>query len=162
MHDDTRMDEAVQNLRALILAGERYRQVVAGLMGLGTTESQAISCLALHGERGQSDLARDLVLTSSAATALVDRLERHGVAERYRHRTDRRRSLVRLTAEGRRLVEEGQLPLLASLSRVDPADLPTVSSWLGVIADHLLCRARPRPDDDLEAVAAVAAVVQTA
>ena len=158
MHDDIRMDEAVQNLRALILAGERYRQVVAGVIGLGTTESQAISYLALHGERGQSDLARDLVLTSSAATALVDRLERHGVAERFRHHSDRRRILVRLTAEGQRLVEQGQLPLQASLRRIDPDALPTVSSWLAAIADHLLCRSRPAAEEELAAaVEAVAA-----
>ena len=67
--EDT-MAEAVRNLRALIMAGERYRQSVAGSGGLGTTESQAISYLAVHGARGQSELAGDLSLTSSAATAL--------------------------------------------------------------------------------------------
>ena len=149
MHDESRMEDALQNLRALILAGERYRQVTADSMGLGTTESQAISYLALHGERGQSDLARDLALTSGASTALVDRLERHGVAERVRHSSDRRRSLVRLTAQGERLAEQGQQPLLASLSGVSADDLPTVSTWLGVIADHLLLRSRPTAKDEL-------------
>jgi len=50
--EDLAMAEAVCNLRALILAGERYRLVAAGSVGLGTTESQAISYLALHGARG--------------------------------------------------------------------------------------------------------------
>ena len=77
-----RSTEAVRDLRRLILAAEHYRQSVSDAIGLGTTESQAVSVLALHGERGQSDLARDLQLTSSASTALVDRLERQGVAER--------------------------------------------------------------------------------
>ena len=33
----------------LILAGERYRQVLAEAIGLGTTESQALSYLEVHG-----------------------------------------------------------------------------------------------------------------
>ncbi len=136
------MAEAVRNLRALILAGERYRTVVAGSVGLGTTESQALSYLALHGARGQSELARDLRLTSSAATALVDRLEGHGVAERVRHPHDRRRFLVQLTEQGERFVLEGQEPLLATLARVGHGDLPQVSRWLGAIADELSARTR--------------------
>lgn len=136
------MDEAVRNLRALIMAGERYRMVVAGSVGLGTTESQAISYLAIHGARGQSDLARDLSLTSSAATALVDRLERHGAAERARHPSDRRRTLIRLTSRGEELAAEGQQPLLASLGLVEPSHLSTVATWLGIIADDLHARTR--------------------
>ena len=95
------MDEAVLNLRRLILAGEHYRQVVAEAIGLGTTESQALSYLAVHGSSGQSEMARDLGLTSSALTALVDRLERQGVAERVRHPRDRRRTIVQVTERGR-------------------------------------------------------------
>jgi DNA-binding MarR family transcriptional regulator len=140
--DDAAMAEAVTNLRALIMAGESYRLAVAGSGGLGTTESQAISYLAVHGPRGQSELARDLGLTSSAATALVDRLERHGAAERTPHPTDRRRTLIRLTARGEELAVAGQQPLLASLGLVESADLPIVSSWLKVIAGDLHARTR--------------------
>jgi DNA-binding MarR family transcriptional regulator len=140
--DDATMAEAVTNLRALIMAGERYRLSVAVSGGLGTTESQAISYLAVHGARGQSELARDLSLTSSAATALVDRLEHHGAAERTPHPSDRRRTLIRLTPRGRELAEAGQQPLLASLGLVEPSDLPAVSSWLAVIAGDLHARTR--------------------
>ena len=140
--NDDAMAEAVRNLRALILAGERYRQSVAGSGGLGTTESQAISYLAVHGARGQSELAGDLSLTSSAATALVDRLERHGAAERARHPSDRRRTVIRLTTRGEELAAAGQQPLLASLGQVEEADLRLVSSWLGVIAGDLLKQTR--------------------
>ena len=77
------MDEAVSSLRLLILAGENYRQTAAQNLGLGITEAQALSYLATQGDRGQNQIADDLGITSSAATALVDRLERQGVAERY-------------------------------------------------------------------------------
>ncbi len=140
VQDDPAMAEAVANLRALIMAGERYRLSVAVSGGLGTTESQAISYLSVHGARGQSELARDLSLTSSAATSLVDRLERHGAAERAPHPSDRRRTLIRLTPHGQELAVAGQQPLLASLGLVEAADLPLVSSWLAVIAGDLLAR----------------------
>ena len=139
---DDPMPDAVRNLRALIMAGERYRTSAAGSVGLGTTESSALSFLAVHGDRGQSELARDLGLTSSAATSLVDRLERHGVAERVRHPSDRRRTTIRLTARGEELVATGQQALLASLELVPSTDLPQFSGWLAVVASDLNARMR--------------------
>jgi DNA-binding MarR family transcriptional regulator len=132
--------EAVQNLRRIILAGEHYRKVVADAIGLGTTESQALSSLAVHGDSGQSDLARALGLTSSAATALVDRLERQGVAERVRHPRDRRRSIVRVTDRGETMLSESHRWLRAALERVGSSDLELVSASLAVIADDLSTR----------------------
>lgn len=134
------MDRAVHNLRSVILAGEHYRQVVAGAIGLGTTESQTLSYLAVHGSSGQSELARDLGLTSSAMTALVDRLERQGVAERVRHPHDRRRSIIQVTDRGAVMIAESHRWLLATLERIDPADLEKVSASLALIADELSTR----------------------
>ena len=95
-HDAT--EEAIRSLRSLILAGERYRQVMSDYVGLGVTEAQAVSYLTAHGDQGQNELAAGLGLSSGASTALVDRLERQGIAERYPHSKDRRRTLVRLTS----------------------------------------------------------------
>ena len=95
-------EEAIRSLRSLILAGERYRQVMSNDVGLGVTETQAVSYLTVHGDQGQSDLAAGLGLSSGASTALVDRLERQGIAERSPHSNDRRRTLVRLTPRARR------------------------------------------------------------
>lgn len=136
----SRMDRAVRNLRMLILAGEHYRQVVADAIGLGTTESQALSYLAVHGSSGQSELARDLGLTSSALTALVDRLERQGVAERVRHPRDRRRAIVQVTERGAVMVSESHRWLTATLERLDPDDLELVSAALVIIAEDLSTR----------------------
>lgn len=135
------MDEAVRNLRSMILAGERYRQLMAGTIGLGTTESQALSYLAVHGDTGPTVLARDLGLTSSAATALVDRLERQNVAERVAHPQDRRRTMVRLTDRGVVMVDESHRWLAATLEQIDPAHLDVVSASLAVIAEDLRTRA---------------------
>jgi len=117
------MAEAVRNLRQMILAGEHYRQSFANAIGLGTTESQALSYLAVHGDSGQTTLARDLGLTSSASTALVDRLERQGVAERVRHPRDRRRTIVHLTERGLMMVAESQRWLAETMAQVDEDEL---------------------------------------
>jgi DNA-binding MarR family transcriptional regulator len=132
---DDDLSDAVRNLRRLILAAEHYRQSVSLAIGLGTTESQALSSLALHGERGQSDLARDLQLTSSASTALVDRLERQGVAERTRHPRDRRRTIVRLTERGRQIAHESQNCLAHALQLLGPDQLVGFASGLAVADD---------------------------
>ena len=57
---DDVMGAAVRNLRSLILAGEYYRQAVSDAIGLGTTETQALSYLAVNGESGQSVLDRPI------------------------------------------------------------------------------------------------------
>lgn len=142
------MTEAVRNLRQMILAGEHYRQVMANAIGLGTTESQALSYLAVHGESGQTALARDLDLTSSASTALVDRLERQGVAERVRHPRDRRRTIVRLTERGQVMVGESYRWLEATLEQLDPDVLPVVSSSLAAIAADLRTRTAAEHAED--------------
>ena len=141
---DAAMTDAVSALRSLVLAVERYRASVSSSAGVGTTESQALSFLGTHGDQGQSELARELNLTSSAATALVDRLERRGVAERVRHPSDRRRTIIRLTDRGSVLAERVHQPLFASLDGVGADDLPAVSRWMSVIADGLrVTRAEP-------------------
>lgn len=111
-------------------------------IGLGTTESQAVSSLAVHGERGQSDLARDLQLTSSASTALVDRLERQGVAERTRHPHDRRRTIVRLTDRGRRIAIESEACLAHALQLLPADTLASFAQGLAVVANDLDAVAR--------------------
>ncbi|HEX8511325.1 MAG TPA: MarR family winged helix-turn-helix transcriptional regulator [Propionibacteriaceae bacterium] len=130
-------EEAIRALRALILAGERYRQVLSDYVGLGITDTQAVSYLIVHGDRGQNELAADLGLSSSASTALVDRLEREGIAERYPHPNDRRRTLVRLTARGHAVVEVSRQWLLAGLQDIPPGDHQAVAVRLRSIAERL-------------------------
>ena len=144
------MDQAVLNLRRIILAGEHYRQAMAEAIGLGTTECQALSYLEVHGSSGQSELARDLGLTSSALTALVDRLERQGVAERVQHPHDRRRTTIRVTERGATLVVQSHEWLDATLDRIDPANLELVSDSLATIAHDLTTRTAGGHADDID------------
>ncbi len=133
--DDT--EEAIRSLRALILSGERYRQVLSEYVGLGVTDTQAVSYLTVHGDRGQNELAADLGLSSSASTSLVDRLEREGIAERYPHPNDRRRTLVRLTSRGHAVVAVSHEWLLAGFKDIPPADHRAVAATLHSIGERL-------------------------
>jgi len=137
MHQHEATEEAIRSLRALILAGERYRQVLSDHVGLGITDTQAVSYLTVHGDRGQNELAADLGLSSSASTALVDRLEREGIAQRYPHPSDRRRTLVRLTARGHAVVEVSRQWLLAGLQEIPVGEHQAVAATLRSIAHWL-------------------------
>lgn len=131
------VDDALRSLRLLILAGENYRQSLAQTTGLGVTESQALSYLAIYGDRGQNELAGDLGITSSACTALVDRLERQGVAERYAHPSDRRRLTIRLTDKGNAVVHVSHDWLAAAVAAVEPETLPALAEAMQRIAHAL-------------------------
>jgi DNA-binding MarR family transcriptional regulator len=135
--DHNATDEAIRALRALILSGERYRQVFSAYVGLGVTDTQAVSYLIVHGDRGQNELAADLGLSSSASTSLIDRLEGEGIAERYPHPSDRRRTLVRLTSRGQAVVEVSHGWLLAGFRDIPPGDRQAVAATLRSIADRL-------------------------
>jgi DNA-binding MarR family transcriptional regulator len=135
--DGDEVEEAIRHLRAMILAGERYRQVLAERVGLGVTETQAISYLTVFGDRGQTDLAADLGITSGSSTALVDRLERRGIAERYAHPSDRRRALVRLTDKGHEVVRMSHDWLLSAFADVPDERLADAGRFLRTIADRL-------------------------
>ena len=124
----------------LILASEHHRRVSAEALGLGTTDSQALYYLEVHGSSCQSELARGLGLTSRALTALVDRLERQGSAERVRDPQDRRRNVVRVTERGGSFMSETHGWLAATLDRIDAASLELVSASLAIIANDLFIR----------------------
>ena len=146
-------EEAIRSLRALILAGERYRQVLSDHVSLGITDTQAVSYLTVHGDRGQNELAADLGLSSSASTALVDRLEREGIAERYPHPNDRRRTLVRLTSRGHAVVELSRQWLLIVLHDIPAGEHQAVAATLRSIADRLSERSREVAEGDEPAFA---------
>lgn len=65
---------------------------------------EALGCLR-HNSHTMSELAKDLGVGESAATALTDRLVRQGLVERGSDPKDRRIVRLELSRSGRRLVE---------------------------------------------------------
>lgn len=128
---------AVEALRELILAGESYRQIVTGFLNLDISQTQALSYLYSRGEMGQSELGALLGFNTSTMTALVDRLERDGVAERRPHPTDRRRSVVHLTAGGRTAIRTTGRWFVGAFDQIEPSTLPALTKALTAIAADL-------------------------
>lgn len=123
-------DPRAAKLRALVLAAEHFRQVVAERFGIGLTEAAAMSHLRAHGSLSARELAEATGLTPSTVTALLGRLEAADLAERAPHPTDRRRIVVALTAEGNAYLDRSEAWLADVLDGVKGADAEEVDRVL--------------------------------
>jgi DNA-binding MarR family transcriptional regulator len=109
---------------------------IAAASGLHPTDMNALRLLdtAAEGPLPVNALGARLGLSSGAVTALVDRLEAHGLAERVRDATDRRRVLVGLGPAARKIGAEQLRPvgdrLAAAVAVTDQADLAAVERFL--------------------------------
>jgi len=141
---------------ALGLAMQRYQRSVQAFddavgrqLGLGPADLRCLDWLA-DGPKTAGQLARATALTPAATTALVDRLARKGLVERYRSDEDRRQVLVRMTdlgvAQTMRfygpLVEEGQ----HVFDDLSDRELRLMRGYLETITD-LTDRHRERVED---------------
>ncbi len=74
--------------------------------GISMTQLHVLHLLDGHGEMAMSHLAEMLDVSVSSATGIIDRVEERGYVERDRVPTDRRVVLVRITAGGRRMLDD--------------------------------------------------------
>jgi DNA-binding MarR family transcriptional regulator len=68
---------------------------------------------------GPNDLARTLGVTSAASSGIVDRLEARGHVSRQPHPTDKRRTVVAISASGRTEVLSQMRPMFEALVAAD-------------------------------------------
>lgn len=109
---------------------------------LNLTDYMLLMTLQLSetGTRLISKLARNLLIHATTATLATDRLEVRGLLKRSPHPTDRRATLVSITAEGRELVRAASLGLeafeygLAGTSKADRAELVEILTRLRAAA----------------------------
>ena len=133
--------------RVAELTRELFRQAaglsaaIAEASGLHPTDAAALR--ALDAARSEpitvSRLGAELKLSSGAVTALVDRLERHGMVERTRDAEDRRRVHVTLTPKARTLGADLLEPIAERMGRavagLDAAGLEAVERYLTAVVD---------------------------
>ena len=89
--------------------------------GLGDGEFDVLATLRRSGEPFElspGDLGASMMVTSGAVTKRVDRLERSGLVTRRVSEVDARARLIRLTAKGRRLVDEAVVDHVANEERL--------------------------------------------
>ncbi len=111
---------AVRHLRNLLTS-----RIVAAFepYGLRSGSHSTMALIAANPGCSQSEIARNIGTDKSIVVAIVDDLEKNGLAERQRSTEDRRRNVLNLTEKGRKLMLEldtlgrsVELPIRAALS----------------------------------------------
>lgn len=87
------------------LAADRFARRVEAL-GLRPKHAGLLAALDAGPAASQQDLAQQLGVAPSLIVALADQLQELGALERVRDAEDRRRQVLNLTAEGRRLLSD--------------------------------------------------------
>ncbi len=112
--------------------------------GLGDGEFDVLATLRRSGEPFElspGDLGASMMVTSGAVTKRVDRLERSGLVTRRVSEVDARARLIRLTAEGRRIVDEAVVDHVANeerlLSGLSAAERETLAGLLRKLGESI-------------------------
>lgn len=97
---DYRLDEQVGFL--LRRANQRHLAIFAkAIPDLTPPQFAALARLAEIGETSQNQLGQMIAMDAATIKGVIDRLKARGLVELSEHDSDRRRLVVRLTAEGR-------------------------------------------------------------
>lgn len=97
MTNSTKNDLKVRALMAVRDYGVHltlFRNAMSEWAGVNTTDMDCLRLLFIKGVATPSELARQTGLTSGAATAMLDRLEKAGLIERRPNPDDRRGTLI--------------------------------------------------------------------
>lgn len=145
--EDVQAPRAVDRLGLLLarhggITNERMRHAL-GVTGLTPRHAVALMNLAESGPMGQQALIEALGVDPSVLVAILNDLERDGLAERRRDPADRRRHIVEMTTAGactltrvEQALAEVERELFADLDEDEIAQL-----------HRLLSRIRTTPDD---------------
>jgi DNA-binding MarR family transcriptional regulator len=115
-----------------------HELVRRGQIGLG--QLHALRILERHhGLARVQDVSDDVGITVGAASKLVDRLERDGLASRGPNPADRRSSLIALTAVGEQSLRSGMVVFEAALAQaLGPEDVGVVTAGLQRLHHRLI------------------------
>jgi DNA-binding MarR family transcriptional regulator len=116
---------AVMNLQIAAVHFQARFAAVVESENLSLSAYNLLRILRGHPEgHPRHEISRRLIYLNADVTRIIDRLRRRGLVERARSAADRRLSLTRLTAKGRKLMERLDVPvdaLIADYGRKLPA-----------------------------------------
>ena len=115
-----------------------FHQRAASIVGIGMTDYQASSLLALERSMSAGELGAALGLTSGATTRLIDRMVTAGYARRVHDTDDRRRVIVEHTGKmDAALQEQLELvrgPIGEAITGLDAHQLEGLATYLRAAA----------------------------
>lgn len=113
----TRPQELTDALHRFGLARDHLTAALVHALRVADADLAAVEHLEADGPLTQRELGERLLLTSGGVTVLVDRLERAGWVSRQPHPTDRRSTLLELTAKAAKASPEPLTAYHAALTR---------------------------------------------
>lgn len=99
------------SLRRITRAIDLHSRALARGHELTVPQLICLRQLERDGETSPTDLARRVSLSQATVTGIVERLLKRGLVAKTPSRSDKRRVLVGLTAEGRRAIRSAPSPL---------------------------------------------------
>jgi DNA-binding MarR family transcriptional regulator len=107
-------------------------------LGLGKHHFGLMNLIDSEPGSAQQELAKRSLIDPSSMVAVIDELERMGLAERRQHPEDRRKRAVYLTAEGRRTLERARAVAIETAREVfaplDEREVATLRKLLRKLA----------------------------
>jgi DNA-binding MarR family transcriptional regulator len=135
------LNDIATRLNSVSIHLVRRARIADTPLGVPPGQLSALSVLAFGGAHTLAQLADAEQVTSPTMTRIVDGLERAGLAERMPHPTDRRATLVRATADGKRVMERGRRQrvdvITSLLARLSDDDLRALEQAAAALARAL-------------------------
>jgi len=97
------IQDIVRSIRRLVRAVYLDSQKISKRYGLTGPQSSVLRNLFNNGSMSSADLSRNLFVTPSNITGIIDRLEKKQFVERIKKEGDRRIALITLTQTGQEL-----------------------------------------------------------
>ena len=121
-------------LNEIVRDGRReWTRIVSAAAGMPYSRVRALRVLA-EGDRTMGELAREVVVDSSAATGIMNDLEKRGLAVRAATPDSRRVRIASITPAGRELVERVhriEIPRPAGMDALSAEDRAALARILG-------------------------------
>jgi DNA-binding MarR family transcriptional regulator len=112
------IDEGGKVFRAYQTSNDNFDQAIADRVGMNRTDMRCLDLIDQAGGMTAGELAKAAGLTTGAVTAVIDRLERAGMARRVADPSDRRRVRLEVTPKLWQLTGPLMMPFLEESSAI--------------------------------------------
>ena len=135
--NEQKIKDLVGAIRSLVRAVYLDTSKMSRQYGLTGSQSGVLRTLYQKGSLSSADLSRQLHVTPSNITGIIDRLEKKGLVQRVRKAEDRRVALINLTDSGqelsRSLPDPIETTLIRGLAYLDPSQVDRLGHCMSQI-----------------------------